>query len=1051
MKSASHSTVKSDPLSTMIEALGLEVAAIKKSGGSTSIELFGGTFVAITNGQYLYKFPLTEELQLRDDTPIRIQFGQQEVDGTVVSLKDGVLVVALEEDLGPKLARVRLIADDSFLVQRLKDRLGEVQSGEAQFNGASADRVIGQGEIQAGSADIADDLLHGKPLLNEVQIEAVRKSLASNATFVWGPPGTGKTTTLARIVEGHYFAGKSVLLVSNTNIAVDTALEKIADRLKSDEGFQSGAVIRFGPVVKEELTQKYGDQVVLENVVARLSESIQQELAVVRSEAATVARDADRLRAAIDQHQRAATVAETLSREKRSHERLRGKIQEYASSMQGQEQSLTQLKHDLERAGTMGGVRRFFSGLNPERIARQIAQTEAQHKATADAKRAAESEFADTGRTIQQLESQHRTLADQLKGLPPLEQCKKQLSPLEAKLKELNERIAALEQQLEQIRQDVLNRCRIMATTVYRTYLKGQVERQFDVVVIDEASMLMLPMSYYAAGLANESVTVAGDFRQLPAIVMSNEQLAEEWLKTDVFFKCEIPKQVSKGSMPDCLVALRTQYRMHEDICSVINELFYEDHPLATIRREDSNGPLFPLGRKPLVYIDTASLHPWASMKLGTYSRYNLLHALLAKKIIVHLASVGYIPPPGETNEHLGAVAPFAAQTRLIQSLIEDKLGGQQKGIAATVHRYQGNEKNTMLIDLTDSIGCRLSKFMKGQSCEDDGSRLLNVAFSRARDHIVLIANFDFLRQKAPSASIVLSLLDLFEERGERIDLKHILPLGDDDWIDGLHRIAVPEISFNESQSGAFDEGTFYPAFMRDLDNAQESILILSPFMTSRGTSRWIEHFRVALSRGVSIRIVTRPSAEFGGAGEDETEEAIDALRALGIKVDLRDRMHEKVAFIDQKILWHGSLNILSHRDTREIMLRIVGESICRQLFSFISPPRGKKEEAPDPAAPENPSCPNCGASTTMKDGRFGIYFECSKGCGGKVDPRGRSSQRRSSAGGRTRGGSQRRSQSDGQPCPRSGCNGRLVQRSGRYGPFLGCTNYPRCRETRDL
>jgi hypothetical protein len=32
MKSASHSTVKSDPLSTMIEALGLEVAAIKKSG-----------------------------------------------------------------------------------------------------------------------------------------------------------------------------------------------------------------------------------------------------------------------------------------------------------------------------------------------------------------------------------------------------------------------------------------------------------------------------------------------------------------------------------------------------------------------------------------------------------------------------------------------------------------------------------------------------------------------------------------------------------------------------------------------------------------------------------------------------------------------------------------------------------------------------------------------------------------------------------------------------------------------------------------------------------
>ncbi|HNO78104.1 MAG TPA: AAA domain-containing protein [Phycisphaerae bacterium] len=228
-----------------------------------------------------------------------------------------------------------------------------------------------------------------------MQVEAVRKSLASNATFVWGPPGTGKTTTLARIVEGHYFAGKSVLLVSSSNIAVDTALEKIADRLKSDEGFQSGSVIRFGPDVKEELAQKYGDQVVLEKVVARLSKSSQQELAVVQSEAATVARDADHLRTAIAQHQEVATFAETLSREKRSCERLRGKIQEYASSRQSQEQSLTQLKHNIERAGTMGGVRRFFSGLNPERIRRQISQTDAQLKASADAKKAVESEFAD--------------------------------------------------------------------------------------------------------------------------------------------------------------------------------------------------------------------------------------------------------------------------------------------------------------------------------------------------------------------------------------------------------------------------------------------------------------------------------------------------------------------------------------------------------------------------------------------------------------------------------------------------------------------------------
>ena len=32
--------------------------------------------------------------------------------------------------------------------------------------------------------------------------------------------------------------------------------------------------------------------------------------------------------------------------------------------------------------------------------------------------------------------------------------------------------------------------------------------------------------------------------------------------------------------------------------------------------------------------------------------------------------------------------------------------------------------------------------------------------------------------------------------------------------------------------------------------------------------------------------------------------------------------------------------------------------------------------------------------------------------------------------------------------CPR--CGGELVMRNGRYGPFYGCGNYPRCRYTRD-
>jgi len=36
-------------------------------------------------------------------------------------------------------------------------------------------------------------------------------------------------------------------------------------------------------------------------------------------------------------------------------------------------------------------------------------------------------------------------------------------------------------------------------------------------------------------------------------------------------------------------------------------------------------------------------------------------------------------------------------------------------------------------------------------------------------------------------------------------------------------------------------------------------------------------------------------------------------------------------------------------------------------------------------------------------------------------------------------------------PCPDSTCNGSLVPRTGRFGRFLGCTNYPRCKTTAQI
>ena len=1048
-----------EALTQMIEALGLEIAAIRKKGGGTRADLRGGERVGESEGQWLYRFVVAEDLNLQDDTPVRVTAGQEDVAGVLVSFRDGVLLVALEKDLGPRIAAARLVANDSFLVERLKEHLEKVRSGEAQFSRATADRVLGLVSPSTADAEPQPSVYRGKRL-NADQKRAVRLSLGSDTTFVWGPPGTGKTATLARIVEAHYRAGRSVLLVSNTNIAVDTALERVAKRLKGEPDFHQGLVIRQGLVVKEELRKDFGKQVILDEIVKRLGEKLQQEKDLLLREAAPLEAEEGSLVAMLNDLERLASAGETLAARQKAQEAARANIAAREAEAERHRARAAKARSDLERARTMGTLRRIISRLNPGRLMRDANAADRAAQAASEAARALASDLPKLEAEIAALRGEVERLVAETRRYPSVGELHARLGPLRTRLGQIHERITAIDGELAELEEQVLAGCKILATTVYRTYLRQSGPRQFDVVVIDEASMLMPPLVYYAAGLATQSVTVAGDFRQLPPIVMSDEPLAKEWLKRDVFEMAGIADRLGRRELPPHLVGLRTQYRMCEPICTVINELFYDDHPLHSDPSVNRETRRFPLSDAPLLYVDTAPFHPWTALHVGSYSRYNLFHALLVRNIVLHLAETGFLPDEGKANDAVGAVAPYASQARLIQALLDDRLGKRATGVAATVHRFQGNEKQVMVIDLTDSLGAPLGRFLKATHKEEDGARLLNVAVSRAQWHVILVGNFEYLRTKAPPDGFVRRLIEHFEEHGEALDLDMLLPLAERDWIDGLHRVLPANFDLPEGAAGLFTEGTFYPAFLKDLARARDSIVIFSPFATGSGTARWIAPLRAALARGVKARILTCPPEEFGGGSSDEVTELVRDLRGLGIAVDLRARMHEKIAILDERILWLGSLNILSHRDTHESMVRIESPAFCQQIGRLVSAAAGPREEDTLPSldAPENPACPKCGSPTVWNNGRYGIYFTCEDpNCDGKVDLRAawrhsRSGTASDPAGGQGRGRrSQRASADTGQPCPEPGCGGRLVERTGRYGRFLGCTNYPRCRYTEDL
>ena len=75
---------------------------------------------------------------------------------------------------------------------------------------------------------------------NAAQNEAVRKAVgAQDCALIHGPPGTGKTYTIARAITAMVDRGERVLLSAFTNRAVDNALEALLEQLEDDGGPQT--------------------------------------------------------------------------------------------------------------------------------------------------------------------------------------------------------------------------------------------------------------------------------------------------------------------------------------------------------------------------------------------------------------------------------------------------------------------------------------------------------------------------------------------------------------------------------------------------------------------------------------------------------------------------------------------------------------------------------------------------------------------------------------------------------------------------------------------
>lgn len=571
---------------------------------------------------------------------------------------------------------------------------------------------------------------------NNSQIRAVRNAFDSQISVIQGPPGTGKTQTILNIIANIQLQGKTVLVVSNNNSAVDNVLEKLS---KYEMGF---IVAPLGSgdnkanfVDSQKDGRKYPSSlssweckearsrnfvIGIDDCVETIKKlySTQERIALLRQELSALSIEWNHFKNEVGiledfELTISSSMALRLLNEKLDDivenggiwNRLRKWFKKLLFRYYYKiETSLLDDSGDVD--GLLNNLRNVFYIRKQAELKAEITQLES------------DLAQADLGKLTQSLEE------NSMKRLKDF---------LYVKYSNKHEAYTVTKDSFYGEPLKVLEEFPVILSTTFsaRSSLRHV---EYDYLIMDEASQVSVETGALALSCAKNAIIV-GDTLQLPNIVTSedaeklsilahNYHVDEGYHSESRSFLQSIMEVIP--SIPETL--LREHYRCAPSIIDFCNRKFYGGQLVIMTKQEGD--------KMPIVAIKTAK-------GIHSHNHYNQREVeVICKELL---------PQLDYDKKEIGIIAPYNRQVDMIKSVVDTNIE------VATVHKFQGREKDAIIMSVVDD---QFSVFV-------DDPNLLNVAVSRAKKLFCLVASGN---EQAREGNVVDLLRYIEYNNGEVID-----------------------------------------------------------------------------------------------------------------------------------------------------------------------------------------------------------------------------------------------------------------------------------------
>jgi len=620
----------------------------------------------------------------------------------------------------------RFEVDMLWLYQQLRDNI------DANFNNIDS-HFLNNFQLKDKQKIGKELKLSIEGLLDKHQSDAVINSSNMSLGYIWGPPGTGKTSAcLSGLVDTLLSDNQKVVILAFTNASVNVIFQSLL-RVLNDEGkelFGENKLLLWPNIEK---ACKNKDIIVtsylnkksrrLKNLVYQaMHEGEQKELRLKINKIKTKMQSLEsELSYKIDlenleyKKNNLKVELSELTNKLNEIESLKQEISKVSSTIKRLNELISEQKNIEPTLGKriFGGYRRRI-----ERMSKEKARAEYRYKNLKE--------------ILYEYSESNYKISDRIKSI-------KMLLGLIQDYQNLNDKKNGL------LEQEKIN-CK---TQIFLGTFASMLSRLNSLpakyhLIVDEASSgpaaWILPFVIGA-----KKITFIGDHKQLPAVYEGDESDVEmtSWLKYSVLellrgLKTETLEWRSGEEIlleelkSGCSVSvLKKSYRLQEPLANIADDLWYN----IGLKGEE----FFTLF--PILIADTSRFGAH-TVKEGV-SRRNKISAEYVIKLIKHKLI---------SSSDIMIIAPYRSQVKLYQELLKKN---KTNIPVLTVHRAQGSEASIVIFDVTDGRGLNpyftLEKKFGGS---EQTSNLLCVALTRSIETTVIVVDKSFWLRKYPESAI---------------------------------------------------------------------------------------------------------------------------------------------------------------------------------------------------------------------------------------------------------------------------------------------------------